>query len=685
MIRKTVTLFAGVALLVGTMSAAASADPQYDDVPADHPFASDIAWLAGEGVTRGCNPPTNSQFCPSKPVTRGQMAAFMVRALGLTDSGGISFVDDDSSVFEEDIERMAAAGITAGCNPPVNDRFCPDKAVNRGQMAAFLVRGLNLSERSGERFVDDDSSVFEVDIERIATAGITTGCNPPANDRYCPETLVTRGQMAAFLHRALISGLDTTPDALPSSRRIDWEPGVPGGVPDLPVTVRVTDHGAKGNGSTDDWAAIEAAIDALPSSGGVVYFPAGTYVVKKTLQLGDGVVLRGAGSDATSLEFDLGGRNDPGIRIVEYDAGSWRGVAGGFQKGSNKLTLSSTSGISAPAYAEIQQTNDPAVMYTQSRWNVDWAEDSVGEMVRIVAVSGNTITLDKPLNISYRAELNPVIRTQDMVERAGVERLRIKRRDSGNSHTIYMTHVANSWVREVESDKTGRTHVTVSASYGCEIRDSYFHDAHDYGQPGRGYGINLDHHATGCLIENNNFDSLRHSMMVQVGANGNVFGYNYSRNSHDAVGTVMADISIHGHYAVMNLFEGNIVDEVGVGDWWGPAGPGNTLLRNCVQTEGLLLNDHSHNQNVIGNVLNGSPNTVKIDPSVDKSLVHGNYESGAVRWDPNITIKEIRRSYYLNSAPNFYVGTAWPSTGSDKGTSCTNPAKTRLETGHPVP
>jgi hypothetical protein len=107
-------------------------------------FESDITWLADQGITRGCNPPVNDQFCPDDPVTRGQMAAFMVRALGLTDDGGgNSFTDDDGSVFEVNIAKLAAAGITRGCNPPVNDKFCPDDPVTRGQMAAFMKRALS--------------------------------------------------------------------------------------------------------------------------------------------------------------------------------------------------------------------------------------------------------------------------------------------------------------------------------------------------------------------------------------------------------------------------------------------------------------------------------------------------------------------------------------------------------------
>jgi hypothetical protein len=52
-------------------------------------------------------------------------------------------------------------------------------------------------------FVDDDTSVFELDIDKLATAGVTVGCNPPVNDRFCPHAAVTRGEMAVFLYRAL--------------------------------------------------------------------------------------------------------------------------------------------------------------------------------------------------------------------------------------------------------------------------------------------------------------------------------------------------------------------------------------------------------------------------------------------------------------------------------------------------
>jgi hypothetical protein len=127
-----------------------------------------------------------------------------VRALGLSAGAGADrFTDDDGSVFENDIDRLAAAGITFGCNPPSNTRFCVNDYVTRGQMAALLVRALGLSAGAGaDRFTDDDGSVFENDIDRLAAAAITFGCNPPWNTLFCPNNHVTRGQMAAFLRRA---------------------------------------------------------------------------------------------------------------------------------------------------------------------------------------------------------------------------------------------------------------------------------------------------------------------------------------------------------------------------------------------------------------------------------------------------------------------------------------------------
>lgn len=168
-----------------------------------HTFEGDVTWAADERVTRGCNPPENTLYCPGDHVTRGQMAAFLNRFLDLPPATKNHFTDISNSTFRDDINRLAEADITRGCNPPANDRFCPDDSVTREQMAAFIVRALDLKANTHSGFDDVlSSNTFHGDIGRLATVGITRGCNPPSNTNYCPKSLVTRGQMAAFLHRS---------------------------------------------------------------------------------------------------------------------------------------------------------------------------------------------------------------------------------------------------------------------------------------------------------------------------------------------------------------------------------------------------------------------------------------------------------------------------------------------------
>lgn len=65
--------------LVALAPAAAWAASSFKDVPKGHLFHDDIAWMAETGVTKGCNPPANDRYCPDDNVTRGEMAAFIHR------------------------------------------------------------------------------------------------------------------------------------------------------------------------------------------------------------------------------------------------------------------------------------------------------------------------------------------------------------------------------------------------------------------------------------------------------------------------------------------------------------------------------------------------------------------------------------------------------------------------------
>ena len=157
-------------------------------------YSEHIEWMLTTGISTGCAP---EMFCTHNSVTRGEMAAFLDRALDLPATPTDYFTDDESSTFEISINRLAAAEITSGC---AENRFCPDRTVTRGEMAAFLARAFDLSPTGEDHYPDDDGSMFEDSINAITDAGIATGCS---SSRFCPDRPVSRGEMAAFLHRAL--------------------------------------------------------------------------------------------------------------------------------------------------------------------------------------------------------------------------------------------------------------------------------------------------------------------------------------------------------------------------------------------------------------------------------------------------------------------------------------------------
>jgi hypothetical protein len=206
-----------VVMLIGVLPAtsAFAAGTFIDDDGNVH--EANIEFIAAAGITRGCNE-ANDRYCPSDIVTRGQMAAFINRALGLNATSTDFFTDDTGSIFEDDINRLAAAGITRGCDV-TGTKYCVDDGVTRGQIAAFLNRALDLDPTDQDFFVDDNGSIFEDDINALAATGVTVGCG---GGLYCINEVLKRDQMASLLARAL--QLSPTPPPPPP-------PPPPGGSP----------------------------------------------------------------------------------------------------------------------------------------------------------------------------------------------------------------------------------------------------------------------------------------------------------------------------------------------------------------------------------------------------------------------------------------------------------------------
>jgi beta-xylosidase len=175
----------------------------YPDVPAGSTHAGAIDCVTWWRVAQG----SGAGFAPAGAVTRAQMAAFLARAV--LESGGAlpaprrdHFPDDDASVHQDAVNRLAEAGLVQGGS---DGRYRPDAVVTREQMASFLVR--TAEHRTGRRlaatqdwFGDDEGSAHAAAINAAAGAGIAGGTG---GGTYSPRAAVRRDQMATFLARSL--------------------------------------------------------------------------------------------------------------------------------------------------------------------------------------------------------------------------------------------------------------------------------------------------------------------------------------------------------------------------------------------------------------------------------------------------------------------------------------------------
>ena len=159
--------------------------------------------------TSGC---TATTYCHDRNTTRAEMAVFIIRSM----FGGDTFAFPATPYFTDVptthqfyqwIQKMRELGITAGCTAST---YCPNDAVTRGQMAVFIIRA-RLRVAAGETFpfiatpFFTDVGVghlFFSYIQKMREIGVTAGCTA---NQYCPETATTRGQMAVFIIRGLLT------------------------------------------------------------------------------------------------------------------------------------------------------------------------------------------------------------------------------------------------------------------------------------------------------------------------------------------------------------------------------------------------------------------------------------------------------------------------------------------------
>ena len=489
-----------------------------------------------------------------------------------------------------------------------------------------------------------------------------------------------------FLVFTFAKSIKSAAQVIPDSLRVNWsQAGYAGVIPNPSTIINVKDFGAYGNGINDDYDAILKAINSskLPR---VIYFPTGNYLIKSAIVPPDNVIFRGDGT-STNLSFDLSASSKKdAFTISGKHTAAFTGIKSGYTKNSTSLMLDSTTGFTAGSYAEIKETN--------GSWNkvpADWATDCVGQIVKVVAVNGNQVTIDPALRITYQSNLSPQIRPVTLKSNVGFECLKITRIDniidSKYGNNISFTYAANCWVIGVESNKSQGAHILLTSSKNILVSGCYFHEAFTYDGTGTsGYGILMIQHNSDSKVENCIFKHLRHAMILKQGANGNIFAYNYSFDPyrseipHDAGG----DMVLHGHYAFANLFEGNLGLSIVIDNTYGPSGPYNTFFRNRTDLYGISIQSQSvqsNYQNIVGNEVTNKDAFKGNYTLSGKQFAYGNNIKGKIQPTNTSALNDV--SYHLIFKPYFWGTTKWPSVGTPNTISSgTIPAKDRYSTGN---
>lgn len=404
-------------------------------------------------------------------------------------------------------------------------------------------------------------------------------------------------------------------------------------LPSNTKTININDFGGKSDNTTDNSVALQNAIASLVGNSGIIQIPKGNYLFKKTISLPSNIVIRGDGSNQTTLNFNLNGNGDLFSIQGKISAVS-SPILSGTTKASKSVKVANAGLFTVGDYCVIKQT---ANQYLSS----DWAQNYFFQLVQIIAKNENTISINEPLHLDFNLSNNPVIIKTNPVEHVGIESLKIKRLDATTTQStnIFFNYAVQCWVKGVEMENANYAHITLQSSAFTTVSGNYLHDAFDYGSGGKGYGIVMQFGASSNFIYDNILKHLRHSILLQATANGNVIAYNYSFDPYWKQGFFPAnsagDIVLHGNYPYSNLFEGNIIQNLVIDNSHGINGPYNTFFRNRIENYGIVMNTGSGDKmNFIANEITNtgflkglysiSGNQVEIANNINGKLRSGN-------------------------------------------------------------
>jgi hypothetical protein len=465
-------------------------------------------------------------------------------------------------------------------------------------------------------------------------------------------------------------------EIIPPDRRTDWTPGVtvgvPGGIPtDRARRIDVTKapYHADNTGGSDSQPVIQKAI-ADAQDNDVVYLPAGTYRIDKTVAVAGGksrITIRGDGPDKTVIMA----YNRSHLAISPADGGDWwypnrlkLDIAGSPKKGHTVLTVGDTKALDAYPSGGIGQIcqlslkNDRKLpVVAPAHW-----EYMRRQLSRIVDKTATTVTISPGLLYDLPAELKPVLRPVGRYsELVGIEDLTVDGTNSTASRGLILINASHAcWVKNVTMRKAERYVFVIDGALQCEVRHcSIGHRKSAAGPNGGGLLMGV---SSFCLVEDNIVTDTFPDMEIDS-SSGNVFAYNFCDDKAVHGGLLGCSInSNHCAHGSFNLYEGNVAPKFQSDGYHGSASH-DTAFRNWFHGTSTLtdqfwicvnLNRFTRCYNVVGNILGRKGHNwfYEVEPvgfGYDKHFIYSlGYPNMGNGWSNGKTAQPSKGSYWAD-------------------------------------
>lgn len=360
----------------------------------------------------------------------------------------------------------------------------------------------------------------------------------------------------------------------------------------------------------------------------ILRFGSKSYELNSKLRLRSNIALVGTGA-LTSLVINTTDRN--GIEIQGKKKASSIELNTHLQKGQDRLQFSNIKNIE-PGQTYLLQSNDSDLITSS------WALGSTGQLLTIKEIKSDTVYFLEQFTRTHYIQSKPKLTQILPVENVSIAHLTIKRTKEveGQGSSIWLQYAKDCRINCVRFYNADFAHISLNYSANNTVEGSYFQDAFNYGGGGNAYGVVVQFASGSNLIYNNIFKHLRHSMLLQAGANGNAMAYNYSTDPFWTEtwlpSSSAGDLVLHGNYVYSNLLEGNCVQNIVIDASHGKNGGHNIFLRNRAEDYGLFIDPTlpSDSQLFIGNEITNKKGNALYLVAGKGHVEYGNLVKGVI-------------------------------------------------------